>query len=100
MAEVSPENARAVRERNESTAGGNWETSAHLKERNSHAPRRSLCSITCARAVTGLRRVPQRRGGFGGGLVPRVAACELALKELGPDGVRDKLGHLRNLPAN
>jgi len=98
--EVSPEAARAVRERSESAACGEWETSEHLKQEE-FTRAEALALFDYLRKSRSWGFVVSLSGGADSAAVSSLVslACELALKELGPDGVRDKLGHLRNLPA-
>ena len=98
--EVGPENARAVREQNRSTASGGWETSEHLKEEE-FTRAEALALFDYLRKSRSQGFVVSLSGGADSAAVSCLVslACELALKEIGPDEVRDKLGHIRNLPA-
>ncbi len=96
---LSPETARAFHGQNDSPVCDEWETSAHLKEEE-FTRAESLALFDYLRKSRSQGFVVSLSGGADSAAVSCLAslACERALKELGSDGLRDKLGHVRNLP--
>ena len=97
--EVSPEAGQAVRDRNDSTECGGWESSARLKEEE-FSRAEALALFDYLRKSRSQGFVVSLSGGADSAAVSCLVslACELALNELGRDVVRVKLGHIRGLP--
>jgi NAD+ synthase (glutamine-hydrolysing) len=97
--EASPEAGQAVSDRNDFTECGGWERSARLKEEE-FSRAEALALFDYLRKSRSQGFVVSLSGGADSAAVSCLVslACELALNELGQDGVRVKLEHIRNLP--
>jgi NAD+ synthase (glutamine-hydrolysing) len=98
--EVLPETQRAVRERNKATGARSWETSGQMKEEE-FTRAEALALFDYLRKSHSEGFVVSLSGGADSSAVSCLVslACESALAELGTNGLRAKLGYIKNLPA-
>ncbi|HEX3719919.1 MAG TPA: NAD(+) synthase [Verrucomicrobiae bacterium] len=98
--EVLPETPRAVRERNKATGAKNWETSGRMKDEE-FTRAEALALFDYLRKSHSEGFVVSLSGGADSAAVSCLVslACESALAEVGIDGLRAKLGYIKNLPV-
>jgi len=98
--DVLPETQQAVRERNKATGAKSWETSGQMKEEE-FTRAETLALFDYLRKSHSEGFVVSLSGGADSAAVSCLVslACELALAELGSNGLRAKLGYIKNLPA-
>ena len=98
--EVRPETQRAVRNKNKSAEAKDWESCPQLKEEE-FSRAEALALFDYLRKSRSQGFVVSLSGGADSAAVSCLVslACELALAELGGGGIRTKLAHINNLPA-
>ncbi len=99
--EVESANRQAAGARNQSIEGSAWEISAHVKEEE-FTRAEALALFDYLRKSRSQGFVVSLSGGADSAAVSCLVslACHLALNELGPEGMRTKLAHIHNLPAD